>query len=620
MTILQSLVALYDRLERRGEPALPQPGYAPVGISFVIPIESNGSVRPAIDIRDASTRRPTPTDRQVPKLRDHNNSGKDPFLFWDNTGYALGSVKKEMKRGTPQELFDRFREANLVATAGASCTELRAFRAFLETWKPEFIDALAIPDQDLDTNVIFRSVETGELIHEVPEAKQIWCACRIKNEQGELCLVTGDRLPPARLHPKFPALEAGGNKAPIVSFNEKSFESYGKDQGANAPVSEDAAFKYGAALNWLLDRNNARAFRLGETTVVFWADERPETGGEVAAAAAEDVIWGELGQGDAGEPEAETSSEDANEGWQSDDEADADRDLDAEDAGTIRGQMQRMKDLRHTPDRSKLQPETRVYILGLSPNSGRTAVRFYLDDTFGHLEENLMRHKRDMEIEPAPPNPNQKAYALLYETAVQRKAENIPPRLGGELARAILSGGRYPRTLLTAVIGRVRADKTVNATRAALCKAIINRDHDEEVIPVALNPESDDGAYNLGRLFAVYEYAERSVADRNATIKDKYIGAASATPRRVFPILMRGYEHNASALAKGEGNQRGSGVKAAKTISQILERFGGEAPFPTALKLEEQSRFFVGYYHQMAALYTKADKANQVSDTEGDDQ
>ncbi|MEM7676197.1 MAG: type I-C CRISPR-associated protein Cas8c/Csd1, partial [Myxococcota bacterium] len=163
-----------------------------------------------------------------------------------------------------------------------------------------------------------------------------------------------------------------------------------------------------------------------------------------------------------------------------------------------------------------------------------------------------------------------------------------------------------------------RADKDVNGPRIAMCKAAINRDirinerPANEEVPVSLDPESTDKAYNLGRLFATYEYAEKAVAARNATIRDKYIGAASATPRRVFPILMRGYEVNSANLAKGEGNQRGSGVRAGKTVSQILSLFDGDSEFPTSLKLEDQARFFVGYYHQNAALYSKKEGARDT--------
>lgn len=596
MTILQSLVALYDRLDRRGD--APKPGFAPVGIAFAIPIERDGSVGKAIDLRDPNTRRPTPVDRMVPKVRDHNNSGKDPFLFWDNTGYALGLVKKVMKRGTPSDLFGHFRSSNLDATSDAKSRELLAFRAFLTSWTPERGSELGIAEEDLDANVVFRCVETGLLIHEVSEAQTIWQHSLASDQEKRLCLVTGDRGPLARLHPKFPALEAGGNKAPVVSFNEKSFESYGKDQGANAPVSDSAAFKYGAALNWLLDHNNSRSFRLGETTVVFWADDREAGVGEAAATEAEKAFWAEFGSDRDPEPDA-----------------------DAEDAAAIGAELvDKVKALRGPPDLAKLQPNTRVHVLGLSPNAGRIAVRFWLVDTFGHLEENLKRHKHDMAIEPPDRNPNPKAYALLYETAVLRKAENIPPRLGGELARAILTGGRYPRTLLAAVIGRIRADKEINSARAGLCKAVINRDHDEEVIPVALDPNNLNPAYRLGRLFALIEGAQRAaLPSLNATVKDRYFGAACATPARVFPLLHKNAMNHIAAVRKERGGGLAHWIEA--EIGQIWSGLSDD--LPRALRLEEQGRFIAGYYHQRFSKTAATPAEAQTipaSDTEGDDQ
>lgn len=597
MTILQSLVALYDRLDRRGD--APKPGYAPVGISFAIPIGPDGSVGKAIDLRDPNTRRPTPVDRMVPKVRDHNNSGKDPFLFWDNTGYALGLVKKEMKRGTPSDLFGYFRSSNLHATSDAKSRELLAFRAFLTAWTPERGSELGIAEEDFDANVVFRSVETGLLLHEVSEAQTIWRQTLASDQEKRFCLVTGDHGPLARLHPKFPALEAGGNKAPVVSFNEKSFESYDKDQGANAPVSESAAFKYGAALNWLLDRTNARSFRLGETTVVFWADDREANVGDEAATEAEKAFWAAFGSDRDPEPEP---------------------DADAEDAATIGAELEKVKALRGPPDLAKLQPNTRVHVLGLSPNAGRIAVRFWLVDTFGHLEENLKRHKHDMAIEPPDRNPNPKAYALLYETAVLRKAENIPPRLGGELARAILTGGRYPRTLLAAVIGRIRADKEINAARAGLCKAVINRDHDEEVIPVALDPNNLNPAYRLGRLFALIEGAQRAaLPSLNATVKDRYFGAACATPARVFPLLHKNAMNHIAAVRKERGGGLAHWIEA--EIGQIWTGLSDD--LPRALRLEEQGRFIAGYYHQRFSKTAATPAEAQTilsSDPEGADQ
>lgn len=613
MTILQALTAFYDRLDKRGD--APQPGYSIVGVSFAIPINRNGTVGRAIDLRDGSGKRRVPIDRQLPKLRDHNMNGKDPYLFWDNTGYALGLTRKEMKRGSPEGLFEHFKTANLAATEGAVASELLAFRAFLETWAPSQREALGLKEEDLDVNIVFRSTETGGLIHQCLEAKEIWRRAQADGSRTEQwCLVTGSRQPIARLHPKFPALEAGGSKGPIVSFDKPAFTSYDKEQGDNAPVSEIAAFKYGAALNWLLDRDNGRRFPLGETTVVFWADDKSTSGGDEAATEAEEAFRYEMTD-DAGRAAGVEAASDTDEAGDSED--DEDRDVDADNRADMEAQASDVRHLRRAPDISKLDRETRLHVLGLSPNAGRIAVRFWLVDTWGHLADNIDRFKRDIRIDPPDRNPDKKAYALLFETAVLGKGENIPKRLGGEFARAILSGTNYPMTLFASVVARIRADKQINAARAGLCKAFIVRNFGREDFPVALDTGSDDGAYNLGRLFAVYEYAEKGVADRNATIRDKFIGAASATPRRVFPMLMRGYEHNASALAKGDGNKRGAGIKAARAVSQILGRFDGELPFPTVLRLEQQGRFFVGYYHQMQALYTKAEDAAAVSnDTE----
>ena len=460
MTILQSLAAFYDRLDRRRD--APKAGHAPVGVSFAIPIDQDGSVAKAIDLRNHDGGRPVAVDRMLPKVRDHNNSGRNPFLFWDNTGYALGLVKKEMKRGTPEGLFECFKAANLAATEGVRSPELTAFRAFLVRWHPDQQRLLDISDNDLDTNVVFRCIETGRLIHDVEEASIIWHG--MLNPDGapnQLCLVSGELRPRARLHPKFPSLIAGGNKAPIVSFNERAFESYGKDQGANASVSEEAAFKYGAALNWLLDPVNSRRFRLGETTVVFWADDKEY--GEESAEAAEDRFWTDFGADDSGETEDEA------EGGEEHDGDDAyGRDIDAEEAVKIASQAQNIRQLRKPPDLSKLKPETRLHVLGLSPNSGRIAIRFWLVDTWGELEKHLKDHGSDFGVLPRPfwkeglPKP---AALILELVPVQIREDRakVQKLLGSkwlanlvaEMFIAALTGQDYPYTLLATAVARI---------------------------------------------------------------------------------------------------------------------------------------------------------------------
>ncbi|ENX7158367.1 type I-C CRISPR-associated protein Cas8c/Csd1, partial [Neisseria gonorrhoeae] len=46
----------------------------------------------------------------------------------------------------------------------------------------------------------------------------------------------------------------------------------GKEQGANAPVSEQSAFAYTTALNYLLRRENNHCLTIGDASTVFWAE------------------------------------------------------------------------------------------------------------------------------------------------------------------------------------------------------------------------------------------------------------------------------------------------------------------------------------------------------------
>lgn len=130
---------------------------------------------------------------------------------------------------------------------------------------------------------------------------------------------------------------------------------------------------------------------------------------------------------------------------------------------------------------------------------------------------------------------------------------------------------------------------------------------------MSLDEASTDIAYNLGRLFAAFYYAEKTYADRNATIRDKYMGSASATPARVFPILMRGYEHNRSALAKSEEPKRSRGRVADQAVSRITGQLDGAINLPATLTMDQQARFFIGYYHQEQQFYRG--KATDSNDT-----
>src|SRR3546814_7312781 len=64
--------------------------------------------------------------------------------------------------------------------------------------------------------------------------------------------------------------------ANIVSFNLDAFNSYGKAQGGNAPVGRVAATMYTTALNALLARGSRQRIQVGDTSPVFWSDQRTD--------------------------------------------------------------------------------------------------------------------------------------------------------------------------------------------------------------------------------------------------------------------------------------------------------------------------------------------------------
>ena len=588
MSILQALAAHYERLVRKGD--APDYGYSRERISYAIVLSPDGGVVDVVDWRDTSGRSPRPRLCEVPSPVPRTSAVAANFL-WDKSAYVLG-VKLHRDSGKPipadreHQTFKSFHEHLLTDAADDG---LQALHAFLGGWHADGHASLPHANDLLDANIVFQLDGERRLIHERPAARRIWAAHLANlDSQSGMCLVSGEYAPIERLHPKVKGVAgAQSSGAAIVSFNLDAFTSYGKEQGANAPVSERAAFAYTTALNSLLTADGGRRIRVGDATTVFWAEA---SGDEAAASKAEDLF-----------------------------SILAEPPTDAEEAAKVRDQLARVAAGRPVAEIAPAVNEhTRFYVLGLAPNAARLSIRFWFEDTIGAMARRIGEHWTDLRLHPAPWVTAPAAWRLLYETAVQRKAENIPPTLGGALMRAVLTGSRYPQSLLAAVIIRLRADGAVSGVRAAIAKACVRRAErlsdpsNMEDRLVSLDRKSQNVAYNLGRLFAAYAYAERSIADRNATIRDKYAGSASATPRRVFPILMRGYEHNRAALTKAsDGKKRGAGVRADRTVGQILERLPGSDELPATLPLEDQARFFVGYYHQETALYTRADSETQ---------
>ncbi|MCY4600788.1 MAG: type I-C CRISPR-associated protein Cas8c/Csd1 [Acidobacteria bacterium] len=579
--ILQALVRFYDRRAAYGD--VPPYGFSDEGISFAILLDQEGRAVGTQSLQDTSGKRPRPSRRLVPRPVKRSVNVEPNFL-WDNTAYVLGVKRDQSGSMVPVRRGEHraFKQLHADLLAGQDDDGLRAVRRFLERWRPEDYEHLTSSDEMLGANVTFMLDGAEGLVADREDARLAW-ERHLSDNQAEPgpCLITGSRdAPIARLHPSI----GGGAGAPstgasLVSFNEPAFESYGRAQGSNAPVSELAAFKYGTALNALLARGSRQRILIGNTTVVFWA----EAASRQEAEAAEDVCYL------LAEPPA----------------------TDEDEQKQVRLVLEKVK--RGRPLREAMpecEDDTRFYVLGLEPNRARLVVRFWCETTIGDLARRLGEHWRDMRLEPEPWLTPPAAWRLLLETAVQRKRENIQPSLVAPLTRAIFTGAAYPQSLLLTLTARLRADGNLSGVRAAMLKACIRRPErlsqpEKEDDLVSLDTTSDNVPYLLGRLFAIFVYAEKAVAKRSATISDKWFGSASSSPSRAFPSLMRGFRHNISKLGKGDAKRQGSGIRADRVAGEIAQLLPGPGNLPSFMAQEDQARFFVGYYHQERALYTK---------------
>ena len=346
-----------------------------------------------------------------------------------------------------------------------------------------------------------------------------------------------------------------------------AFSSYDKKQNFNAPISEKAAFAYAASLNHLLRFDSRQRVRIGNATTVFWTERASPVEGFMG------VIL---------DPRDERG-----------------------DLPEIRQFLEAARDGKHSPDIDD-DPELRFFILGLSPNASRLSVRFWHVSTVADISDKIGQHFRDISIVRGPKDHEFPGiWELLKETALQGKTENIPPLLAGALMRSVLTGAPYPQGLLAALIGRIRADQTVNYARAAVIKACLNRKNRihqcGEEVKMSLDRDSVNTAYRLGRLFAVLEKAQKdAIPGANTTIKDRYYGSASSTPSVVFPQLLRLAQHH---LQKAE-----YGARSDKMIEEIMT---GIERFPAHLNLEDQGLFAIGYYHQRQAFFVKSENQKE---------
>lgn len=584
--ILQSLNAYYHRKCDSSDPAerLPQFGIEQKDIPFLLEIAPDGTLVQLVDTQatDARGKKLAQSLRVPQGLK--KTSGVAANLLWDTVEYVLGIDT----RGKPDRVVKQHSKfvARIEALPEIAKEDLgiQAVRNFYRQFIPAQLEAQAAWPQALQTNAVlsFRLHGDVNLVCQRPAVVQA-----ALNSAGDadahqaMCLVSGLKAPVQQLHTSIKGVwGAQSSGANIVSFNARAFESYGKTErrGENAPVGQAAAFAYTTALNHLLRRDSPQRIQIGDASTVFWADQASDLESTIP-----DIF---------GDPPKD----------------DPDRGAHAVQAlfAAIRsGQYGAAADAN------------RFHILGLSPNAARISVRFYHCLPLAEMGGHIAQHFKDLELvrgqyDPQYPSLKRLLQAVCLATATQPQGdiERVAPNLGGAIMDAVFAGPDvpYPSLWLNAAVGRCRAEQSVSYFRAAAIKACLNRQirransspsnpsPEKEFSPM-LDPTNPSPAYRMGRLFAALEKIQEEASPGiNATIRDRYYGAASSTPVAVFTTLLRLKNAHLKKLATGRS------VWFEKLLSDIL---GEVADFPRQLPLPDQGRFALGYYHQRQDFFAK---------------
>jgi len=621
-------------------------------------------------------------DRRMPRFPGENNGGKAYFLaescsalFGIDKGTGEGHPLESGRLGNPVKSFRHFWEQVGLAYQITSLPSLAALLKFCDRYLYEeggrlkhrlpFIETRQSKTGKLEVGALTSTRDWerlakatltfqigGDLVFNAnPDApltqywKKTYCkeafSENAEEEAGHtkpkvgLCLITERvNVPIARSHkPKIlriPNIPSGGY---LVSFAKEcpAFSSYGFEMGENAPVSEEAASSYLLALQALLDSEN-NSLRVGPMVVCFWAKKRDDSAGFFAQMLKK--------------PDPLAVSEFLKSPW----------------AGVDRHAA-------HLDD---------FYSITLSGNAVRVVVRHWMQTTVEGAIERLRDWFRDLQTvafghdfipegkgrgkpkgasehneEELPP-----LSIIRLANATVRDPKDLKADVASHLYQAALEGTPVPISLAKPVLDRLRADipkyglgvletpiswRTVKAirqsrqpipppgvTRFALLKLILNRNRKEGDPMPEIQPEvfeTDDPAYNCGRLLAVLAEAQAKAHEyklEGAGVAERYFGTASVSPSSVFPLLLRLNRHHLNKIRKSDrfgGHER----FLEDAIQDILIKFRPEISnqpprFPRLLDLQAQGRFAIGFYQQKAESDARKAQAAKDKEKKADEQ
>lgn len=572
--ILQALVKEYEKLVEKK--LVPEIGWCQANVSYAIELNEDGTIKEihSLKINETMGKKQVwkPVKKSVPEMVTRSSGVLANFLC-DNAKYFLG-IDNNGTDDRMLECFQAAKEKHIALLKDIDEPIARAICNFFLSWDPKIARENYYVDEKWDElndggNIIF-CIGTDEAQDNI-KIKEVWNnnIKRAGEDKKGICLVTGEKTEIARIHRGIkgvPGAQSSG--AALVSFNAPAFESYGKEQSYNAPVGKYAEFAYTTALNYLLG-NRDRTFQVGDSMIVFWA----ENGNEAYQDTFSFVM----------NPHTDNEEQ-------------------------IQKVFDALKKSRYIDINDiKIDLEQNFYILCLAPNAARLSVRFFYQNTFGDILSNVDEHYKRMEI--IKPSWEEQKYlsihGMLRETVNQKSKDKTPaPNMAAMVLQSILSGSRYPESLYINTLVRIRSENgNVTWGKAAIIKAFLIKNYKwkEGENYMSLEENCNDTSYILGRLFSVLESIQKDANPTiSSTIRDRYFNSACMTPASVFPILLRLKNSHIKKLERERGAR--TRIYYENLVGNLMDNLNG---FPHRLTLEEQGKFMFGYYHQTQKKYEK---------------
>lgn len=578
------LQALIEYAERQG---LGDLDFEPTGVRWLIDITTDGKLRgqpicldePIIGRKGTKPKRVV-RPRSDPDFVAHGRS----YFLCDNLERSALWLEDETKLAARRINQAYFLSLLAEAASGCpvNCDKLKALAKFLSDHDElERLHGILKTSKAKTSDNALYAVD-GTVLIQTDEIKHWWrkknhCLRESSDRMEAMCLATGEFGPVCRTTG---FIKIQGEDTKLISFNKEcpAFESFGLSQGANAPVSTIAEEKFRSSLNSLIEISRAKGLTFSGTSYLNWTRD------QMADADPMDNLL-------APDPDAVAS--------------------------LIRAYQNGSPYFGLDSDEER----NLYYCMSLSANGARIVVRDWLELTVKALKDNMAHWFEDISIiapDGSGPKRDFKLWALLF-SMVREVIDELPPSLPGQIIKCALAGRQLdmPQTALAAALRRQviecrkpddKSDPKLNPARMALIKCCLLRSPNRkptDTMTTELDPNSKDMAYRCGQLFAVIGRLQLLALGKvGASIADRTYGGVATHPATTLgPIFTKlvPYFKKANSRFPGSGTNK---QKEIEVLATVIEQLGG---LPKTLALEEQGRFALGYYCQLAQY--RADRA-----------